>query len=831
MHYFRLSILMLRRDWRAGELYVLTLALIIGVSSMTAVGFFADRVDKTLTQESSQLLGADLLITSTRPLPDHYGQEAQRRKLSTATVTQFPSMVTSGDVSQLVMVKAVTEGYPLRGKLYLSDPLDQSGERAATRIPDPGTLWLDEKLLVQMSVTHGDLLEIGVSELMADAFIAREPDHSVGFIHVAPRVIMNDADLHDTELIQKGSRVTYQLLVAGDFSEVNAYRNWIEQEITAVERVEGIRDASPEIRSALERAEKFLNLAALICVVLAAAAIALAVRQFTQRHLDSCAIMRSMGASQSGLSRLFLFYFIVLGIIASLIGCLIGYMAHEILTAWLSQLVETTIPLPDWSPAAQGFLISMALLLGFALPPILNLRSVPALRVLRRDIAPNRSGVTSYLFGLTVLSLLFVWKAGSLQLGLYTVIGFIIAVVSFGLIGWLMINVLSGLRHQTGGIWRHGFANIRRRTISSIVQAVSLGLGFMALLILTLVQDNLIEDWHTALPPDAPNHFLINIQPDQLSQLGEFFNRYSTPSPSFYPMVRGRLIGINGQKVTPEDYKDPHAANHLRRDFNLSWSTELPQDNVLSQGHWWDAEQHNAEPLLSLETGIANTLNVKLGDQLTFDIAGEPFSATISSLRNVEWDSFRVNFFVIASPGFLENYPINYITSFYISPSETTMMHELVKTFPNILDIDVAAIVTQVQVMIQQVSQAIEFVFLFTLLAGFIVLYAAIEAAQDERIYEAAILRTLGARRTHLIRAWATEFVILGGLAGLFASVGASLLGYIIGEHVLHLTYVFNPWIWVTGICTGIASVLIMGLIGTRATLTTPPLLTLRKTG
>ncbi|MDR4513973.1 FtsX-like permease family protein [Nitrosomonas sp.] len=832
MQYLRLSMLMLRRDWRAGELYVLILALIIAISGMTTVAFFADRVDKTLSQESNQLLGADLLIISTRPLSEHYAEEAQRRDLDIAKVTQFPSMVSNGDNNQLVQVKAVTDGYPLRGKLHLAGASAEPGNRVTTRIPKQGTLWFDEKMLAYMDLRRGDPLEIGAIQLTASALIMREPDHSVGFIHIAPRVMINAADLPATGLIQEGSRVTYQLLIAGEFSAVEAYRSWAEKQIKAVERIEGIRDARPEIKSALERAEKFLNLSALVSVVLAAAAIALAVRRFTQRHLDGCAIMRSMGASQHGLFILYLFYFIALGMIASLIGCLIGFAAQEVLTAWLSDLADTAMPLPSYLPAVHGFLVCIVLLLGFALPPILNLRSVPALRVLRRDIGmPNTHSVTGYLLGLATLSLLFLWKAGDLKLGLFTIAGFIIAVAVFGLIGLVLVKVLSGLRRQTGSAWRYGLANIRRRAISSIVQAVSLGLGFMALLVLTLVQDDLIKNWHTTLPPDAPNHFLVNIQSDQLPLLENFFNQHTIETPPTFPMVRGRLVEINNKKITPEDYDDPHAANHVRRDFNLSWSAELPQDNLLVHGDWWDPEHTLTEPIVSLEEGIARTLRVKPGDQLTFDIAGSTFSATITNLRKVEWDSFRVNFFVIAPPGFLENYPVNYVSSFYLPPSDAKTMHELVKAFPNILVIDVAAVVKQVQEMIQQLSRAIEFVFLFTLMAGFIVLYAAIAATQDERIREAAIFRTLGAKRKQLTRTWAAEFVILGGLAGLFASAGASLLGYAIGNHVLHLVYSFNPWIWVIGVCVGTAGVLIAGMIGTRTTLTTPPLLTLRKIG
>lgn len=835
MNFIRLAFLMLWRDWRAGEIYILVLALVVAVSGMTTVGFFADRVEKTLSQESNQLLGADLLIISTRPLSEQYFLEARQRGLKTATIIKFPSMVSNGEANQLAEIRAVSEGYPLRGKLYLAGTSTDPERRIAQGIPESGEAWIDEKLLARMELKRDDPVEIGATQFKITALIMREPDHSVGFVRMAPRVMINAADLPATELIQEGSRISYQLLIAGDFRAVESFRNWAENQITPVERIEGIRDARPEIRSALERAEKFLNLAALVSVVLAAAAIALAVRRFTLRHLDGCAIMRSMGASQSGLFNLYLYYFIVLGIIASTLGCIIGFAAQEILSTWLSGLTDTAISLPSWLPAIHGFLISMVLLLGFALPPVLNLRSVPALRVLRRDIGlPNTYSITGYLLGLIILSLLFIWKAQDLKLGLYIIVGFIIAIGVFGSIGWILVRLLAGLRHQAGGAWRYGLASIRRRAGSSIIQVVSLGLGFMALLVLTLVQDDLIKDWHTTLPPDAPNHFLVGIQEDQLPLLETFFDRHEVDHPPVFPMIRARLSEINNRKVKPEDYDDPHAANHIRRDFNLSWTSELPQDNQLVNGEWWDtvnSETAGTEAALSLEKGIARTLRVKLGDRLTFDVAGNTFTGTITNLRIVDWDSFRVNFFVVAPPGYLDNYPVSYITSFYVPASENQMIHELVREFPNILVIDVATVVRQVQEMIQQVSRAIEFVFLFTLLAGFIVLYAAIAATQDERIYEAAIFRTLGARREQLTRAWAAEFAILGGLAGLFASAGASLLGYAIASHVLHLSYSFNPWVWAVGVGTGIAGVLIAGMIGTRSTLTTPPLLVLRKIG
>lgn len=836
MNHFKLSLRMLHRDWRAGELNVLLLALIIAVSGIATVGFFADRVELALARESNQLLGADLLVISSKPLPQHYADEAGRLGLAVSSLIKFASMISNGDGNLLTEIKAVTAGYPLRGRIHLANqaaenPVAQGEVREADGIPLPGTIWVDEKVVMRLDLNGGGTVDVGAAQLKVAELIMREPDHSVGFVNMGPRAIINAADLEETGLIQDGSRVSYQLLVAGETETVQRFRDWAKPQLTKAQRMEGIRDARPEIKAALERSEKFLSLAALASVVLAAAAIALAVRRFTQRHLDGCAVMRSLGASQRQLLYLYLYYFIALGVIASSIGCLAGFAAQQILTHWLSGIIETELPWPNALPALQGLLVGLVLLLGFALPPVLNLRSVPALRVLRRDIGlSNTHSIAGYLLGLTALSLLFIWKAQDLKLGLYIVTGFIAAIVIFGCLGWLLIRLLASLRHQAGGAWRYGLASIRRRAVSSILQAVALGLGLMAMLMLTLIQDDLIDDWHTSLPPDAPNHFLVNIQADQLEPLHDFFQQYGMEQPRMHPMVRGRLIKINGSDVSAEDYAgDLHAERHIRREFNLTWSDELAADNEVVQGRWWNAGTHEAE--LSIEEGIAKTIRVKLGDVLTYDIAGSHFSAKITNVRKVDWDTFRVNFFVIVPPGLLENYPASYITSFYVAPAETHRVHELVKAFPNILVVDVATVIGQVQQMIQQVSQAIEFVFLFTLLAGFAVLYAAIAATQDERIFEAAIFRALGARREQLSRAWAAEFAILGGLSGLFASAGASALGYVVGKHVLHLDYTFDPWIWVVGVSAGVIGVLAAGMLGTRSALSSPPLLTLRKIG
>lgn len=825
---------MLARDWRAGELRVLVFALVIAVGGMTTVGFFADRVQVALSRQGNQLLGADLIIFSDHPLAPHYAEEAKRRGLSISTAIKFPSMTAKGEESLLTEIKAVTEGYPLRGELRISEDFSNGtppAERVthiANRIPSPGTAWVDEKLMIGFSLKRGDRIEVGSSRFAVDALITQEPDYSIGFLNLRPRVLINEADLDATGLIQQGSRIGYRLLVSGDSGDVEEFRKWAEQRLMLGEKIEGIRDARPEIRSALERAEKFLSLTALASVVLAAAAAALAVRRFTQRHLDGCAVMRCLGASQSAMLRLYLYHFLTLGFVASSLGCLLGFVAQQVLTYWLSGLVEAELPWPTIWPGVHGVLTGTVLLLGFALPPLLGLRSVPALRVMRRDIGMPPQGLAGYGLGLGVLALLFLWKAGDMRLGASVIGGFIVAIAVFGVLGFLLMRMLTHIRNQAGGAWRYGLASIRRRAVASVLQAVALGLGLMALLALTLIRDDLLRNWQTSLPPDAPNHFLVNIQEDQLEPLAAFFKEHGTQLPKVFPMVRGRLTEINRKAIVSEDYADIRAKRLVEREFNLSWASEMQSDNQIVKGRWWKPEDRGEEEI-SIEEDIAKTIGIHVGDTLTYDIAGSVFSAKVTSLRKVNWDSFRVNFFVVTPPGVLEQYPASYVTSFYLPSTHVELTNQLVKEFPNLLVLDVAAILTQVQRMIEQVTRAVEFVFLFTLLAGVAVLYAAIVSTQDERIQEAAIFRTLGARRRQLARAWAAEFAILGGLAGFFAAAGASALGYVVAEYALNLTYTFNSWIWLIGIGAGAAGVTLAGLLGTRAALSTPPLMTLRR--
>ncbi len=731
---------LLRRDARAGELRLLVAALVIAVAALTAVGFFADRVRQALEREANQLLGADLLLTADHPWPAELAAEARQRGLAVAETRTFPSMVSLGQSdalrAQLAEIKAVSAGYPLRGSLRTA-PQRNAADALASGIPVAGTVWIDERLAAALPAGVGDTLSVGQKPLRVGAILTLEPDRGVNFFSVAPRLLMHIDDLAATGLVQPGSRISYRLLLAGEVAAVQAFRSGIEKSLAHGERIEDAQNARPEIRAVLDRAQKFLGLSALLTVVLAAVAIALASRRYLQRHLDPCAVMRCLGATQGFLLRVFVSQFALIGLFSTAIGCVLGYLGHFVLYAWLAQLLATPLPPPGLLPALQGGIVGVLLLFGFALPPLLQLKRVSTLRVLRREFAsgalPPAGLLGGYLLGLAVLAGLMFWVAGEVRLGAYVLGGFSAALLGFALVARLAIRLAALVRGGTrrrangrdGGIgWRYGLASLERRSTASVVQIVALAIGFTALLLLTVTRSDLLDAWRRAIPPEAPNRFVVNIQPDQLDSVRHAFAARGL-NAEFSPMVRGRLVKLNGREVSAASYEDERAKRLVDREFNLSYRLDLPPGNAVSSGRWFNAADEG-HGVASVEEGLATTLGLKPGDQLEFAIGGESVAMQVLGLRKLEWDSMRVNFFVLTPPAVLQGYPASWITSFYLAPAQADFVNQLVGEFPNLTVVDVAAIVRQLQAIIAQVAQAVQFVFLFTLLAGIVVVPARI---------------------------------------------------------------------------------------------------------
>lgn len=818
---------LLGRELRSGELRLLFSALVVAVAAVTAVGFFGDRVRQGLQHEAQQMMGGDLIVTSDHPLPESYREEARRHRLRIAETLVFPSMVMAGGQAQLADIKAVSGSYPLRGSLGRILHGEETS-RETGRGPEAGTVWLDERLASALGVRAGETLGVGGAMLPVAAILTREPDRGVNFFSLAPRLMMHLEDIGATGLIQFGARIRYTLMLAGDERDVAAYRKWLDRQLARGERVEDAGNARPEIRSILDRSERFLGLATLLTVILSAVAVALAARRYMQRHLDACAVMRCLGMTQARLLGLHATLFLWLSLLAGLLGCALGFVAHFMLIKWLHDVLAIDLPFAGWLPLAAGFGVSAVLLFGFAFPPLLQLARVPTLRVLRRELgAPQASLLGGYLFGLLLLAGLIVWVAGNLRLGLLAVAGFAGALAVFWAIARLLIAVVSRGRGGAGFGWRQGLASLSRHAPSAAIQVVALSIGLMAMLLLTVIRGDLLATWQGSMPADAPNRFIINIQPEQREALASELRKQGIEA-ELLPMVRARLVRIGGQTVSPASYpEDERAQRLIEREFNLSWRSDLPDGNRVVAGQWFGSDE-SGQALASVEEGLAKTLGIRMGDELAFVVAGVEKTLRVSSLRKLSWDSMRVNFFVLAPPGVIEDAPASYITSFHLPSEGAAAMADLVKNFPNLTLIDVDAVVRQLQSVIGQVARAIQFVFVFALLAGGIVLYSAMLTAFDERRYELAVMRALGAQRQQLVQAMRVELAIVGGLAGLFAAAGAMVLGAIVSQQAFQLELTPNLWLPFLSAAGGAVLTVVIGWQGFRRLLRAPPLLALR---
>ena len=820
---FGLAMKFLRRDWRAGEWRVLFLALVLAVGSLATVGMFADRIRQALDQQAASLLGADLRITSTRPIPESYKKMAEVRGLRVTESRAFPSMVSHQGKVLLSEIEAVEAGYPLRGRIEIDDGRGTHSPRPSfegrERIPERGTVWADGRLMRRLDLNTGEEVDIGSQHFIVAARIVKDVGQSLGFASFAPRVMMNGADVAATGLVQEGSRVAYRMMFAGDAAKLAVFRKALSPDSN--ERLEDVTDARPEIRMALQRAAHFLGLAALTTAMLAGVAIMLASRRYLSRHLDGCAVMRCLGAEQRQVLRLFLDQFLLAGLIAVMSGLLLAYVAQAVLVA--SLMPDANLPEPGAMPAVKAVISGFALLMGFAYLPLLQLGRASPLRVMRREMGmPPLSGWLAYGAAALVLSLLFLWQAGTVRLGFSVLGGLLLGLSVAGSLAWLLLRGLAAVVNS-GGVMQQAFRNLSCRAGGVAVQVAMLSLGGMALLVLMLVRGDLLQSWQGNLPPDAPNRFLVGIQPDQRQEVLDFFASHRLHKPQLLPMVKGRLIAINGHAVSGADYPEPRARGLVEREFNLSYAEKMPAWNGLVSGEWWSGDAQ-----LSVEEGIARTLNIKLGDKLTYDVAGNRFTAMVANLRKVQWDSMKVNFFVIATPELLKNYPASYLTSFYLPPDRVRLGDGLAQAFPNLLVVDTDAVIAQIREIIAKVSQAISAVFMFTLLCGLVVLYAALLATQDERVQEAAILRTLGADSAYVRRLHLAEFAATGLLAGLFASASAVLLGWVLARHVLDIPYRSGIAVWLAGMLGGMALVTLAGWLSTQKLIRVPPLLILR---
>lgn len=800
--------------WRLAEMRLLFLALLVAVVAVTSVGFFTDRADRAMNTQATQLLGGDIVLTSTRPLNENYLTEAKKRNMGTARLISFPSMVSNGDKFQITQIKAVSGEYPLQGRIETS--LEKTGQSEVTSMSSlkDNEVLADGRLFVALDAKAGDQAQLGKSKITLSKIIRKMPDQASNAFQFAPTMIIPIDKLEETGLLGAGSRVRYSYLFAGDAGQIKSFTNWIKPNLERQERIRTLDDGLPAVQQALQRGQRFLKMASLLAVILAGAGIALSSYSLTRHETSAVAVLKTMGASRRQILIRYLSALITVAILAAIVGSAIGFFIQSYLAAYLQDFVGQTLPDVGFLPVAIGFATSLIMALGFSAPHLLQLTHTAPIQILQRS---NAVAKTPYIFSfLSLTSAVFIlmWlQTSDFILSVYLLVSVLIALAVFWVIALLMLKLV----RKMGERWRLPKAN-RRMALMVVV----FGVGLFSLLLLTTLRSDLINRWQSSLPSDAPNHFLINIQPNEVESMQTLLATQNV-NPPIYPMVRGRLVEVNQKAISPDDeafVENQRAQRTLSREFNLSASPDMPEGNLIQAGKWFEKGEEKG---FSIEEGIAKNLGVSMGDSLTFDIAGQRITETITSVRTVQWDSMKPNFFVLAAPSAFDEFPKTFITSMHLSEDNSDILNDLLKQFPSVTDIDISEIIIQVRELINKAAFAVQAIFLFTLVAGVVVLFSALQSQKALRRKEIAILKSLGASHSYLRRNLLMEFAMIGALAGFLAGILALVSANVAAYSLFELKPELNLMIIALGVFAGAALVSIAGYINVKGLLSVAP--------
>jgi putative ABC transport system permease protein len=826
MNQFNLAFRLLSRDRRSGELSILILALIIAVTSSSAISLFADRLHRTMSTQAAEFLAADLVITTPELIPDHWLTKANKLNLEQARTAEFSTVLIENDELLLAGVKAVSNHYPLRGYLKTIQPDNYSEEEIKHQGPATGKAWVDRRVLSTLKLSIGDQLIVGEKSLTISQVISYEPDKRGDLYSLSPRVMINDADLNATQVLKPGSHVHYFFQFSGSAKSLKQFNRWLKPQLNASQRLMDIHEDRPELGNALNRAEQYLGLSSIIVILIAGVAIAMSTRRYSERHFNTTAIMKCLGSSQNEILRLYLYQFIILGISACILGLIFGWFAQEMLFFLLRDLLPAKVASPGMIAILLGFISGLAILLAFALPPLLRLKKVSPLRVLRRELDPLPSSAW-FVYGLALSLIgLLIWKyTEDFKMTGIIIGGGIVTTVVSGISLYGILILSRKALPFVGLSWRFGLQGLLRSPQASVGQILAFSITLLAMILSFTVRTELLDNWQKQLPENAPNHFVLNIFPQQLNAFKQQLQQKKITDSSFYPVVRGRLIKINDIAVQQIVSKDSQGERATHRDLSLTWAKTLPEDNKTIAGVW-DAIEKNQ---VSVEQKLAKSLNVKLGDKLTFTIGSQQMYATVSHIRSVQWDTMKPNFYMIFSPKTIETYATTYITSFYLADNNKKVLNTLVKQFSGITVLEVDLLLRQFKKILTQLTAAINYLLYFALLAGFTVLFAAVYSTLDNRIYEGSLMRTLGASRALLRKAHLIEFSLLGLMSGFIAIFMSELLVFVLYTYVFHPDYQINLLLWVGVPLTSACCIAISGYFGVRSVVNKSPMRVLRE--
>ena len=817
------------RQSRSGEVLVMIAAISMAVASLSAVGFLTDRISLSIEKQASELLAADLRISSPEPIPEEWIDLAKERKLDLASSQSFPSVVYSQDGNALARIKAVSSMYPLRGTVRISDN-HISDEYEVKKIPSPSEVWVDQAILYRLNAEIGDEISIGNSDFKITAILRYRPDQSIGFASLSPTVLMNISDIPGTGLITEGSRVNYSMLIAGENNEVQTFSELMSVKVNDSARISNPSDSSERTNQTINRSKQFLSLTVIISVLLSGIAISMSARRFAKKRMDMIALMKSFGAKRRFILQTITIQLTMIGLTGVILGSIMGFIVENLVANLIADLFMSELPSPTFQTLFIGLLAAFILLPGFAFSSLLQLSNTSAIKVLRKNAIPAPPSELFITGGaLLSLSILLYYFVRDIELLAVIILGMLIISLLLFFIGQILAQILGSLRGGFGASWRYGLANVSRRGRDSAIQIVAFGLSLTALLLLSLIRTDLLTDWQKALGENTPNYFLINIQSYQTEGIREILKSSDGVNPEFVPLVRARMTKINGQSVQDRSYPDERGNWLANREANLSWSKTVNSKNKVTDGSWWSAD-YKGPPLVSIERSAAEDMGVAVGDNLTFLIAGENITAEISSIREVDWNSFSPNFFLVFSPNSLDTFPSSFISSMYLDKSENQILKELQINYPTVSVVDLDPILQQVRQVITKVSIAVQAVFIFTLIAGITVLFSAVHSTIDERKFESALLRAVGMKTRNVIISLLSEFSAIGLSAGILAASGASILAWQIASRFFEISYIFNLSLWLAGIVCGVVLVSLFGYIASRDAIKSPPVNVLRNT-
>ncbi|MDE0420240.1 MAG: ABC transporter permease [Gammaproteobacteria bacterium] len=827
-----LAIKFAMRDWRAGELRLLIAALLVAVGSVSAITLFVDRLQRAIEEESTSFLGADRVIGGSREIPERFREAAREEGLAVADIITFNSMVyadaSGSDRNQLASVKAVSPGYPLRGVVRTAQKPFARGEPTAA-VPELGEVWMDSRLFPALGVEVGDRVAVGYADFTVGAVVTAEPDRGGSFMDFGPRLLMREEDIPATEVVQPGSRIGYRLMVAGEDAGLRSLFDAIRDDLAPNYRWTSIREANASIGRAIDRAESFLLLGGLLAVLLAGIAVALAANRYARRHFDHVGVLKTLGATPREIQWGYLGVLLVIGIVGTLLGLALGGVVHLGIIAALGDLLPPTLPLPGTRPLVVGSITGFICLLAFALPPLLGLRKISPMRVIRRDLGTGVAPIVTYSFAAIGSLALLIWHSGSVVLTLAALVGAVVTGGTFAVLALILLRGGRVIGMQAGSTWRLALAGLQRRYRENVAQIVIFGFAIMLLLVMLLVRTALVEDWQAEIPENTPNHFLMNVVPSEVESVQSLLTERTAYDGALFPMIRGRISAVNDTSAREWRRRvGPRPGPGIRSERNLTFSAELPDNNVVVAGEWWPADGPR-EAAASLEDEYASAIGVSVGDTLTFDIAGLPLTVPVTNLRSVEWDSLQPNFFIIFSPGTLDDYPATFMTSFHLTREEKPFLNELLSAHPTVTLIEVDEIIRQVRSIIDRVTQTVELVLYLVLGAGVLVLIASIGSSRDQRLREHALLRALGGTRPLIQGALVTEFAILGVFAGIVAVIGAEITVFTLNREIFELPTSLHFWLWATGPAIGMAMIATVGYLGTRKLVSSPPATVLRE--